>query len=67
MYMKLKKKNQPHLPVASTLVFGSGLQYVCTAEQKLELPSQAQWNPHGKSLWNSLTASHAGEINAQKP
>lgn len=40
---------------------------VCVAELKLELSSQAQWNPHGKSLWNSLTASHAWEINAQKP
>ena len=60
MYLKWKKKkkNQPHHPEART--FGLWFWFaVCIAELKPELASQAQWNLHGKSLRNSVTASHA--------
>lgn len=32
---------------------------VCIADLKPQLPFQAQWKPHDKSLWNLVTASHA--------
>ena len=55
---KKKKTKQPHHPEART--FGLWFWFVvCIAELKPELASQAQWNLHGKSLRNSVTASHA--------